>query len=252
MWLRKPNREASGLRGRVFLSAEWRNLLLLNYETPRDLLLRFVPPGTEPDSFGGKIFASLVGFQFLRTRLAGLIPIPFHAHFEEVNLRLYVRRRHTEGDRRGVVFIREIVPRLAIAKIARWFFGENYSSFPMSHSISLHGLSAKVSYRWKFRGEWCGIRGESKSAFALPTEGSLEQFITEHYWGYSAQASNRTLEYRVAHPPWSVRRCDSASLEGQAASLYGMDFAGILSRPPDSAFLAQGSAVDVWPAHTIS
>lgn len=231
---------------RVFLSAEWRNLLMLNYEAPRSLLEPFVPRGTELDSFEGRIFISLVGFQFLRTRLAGAIPIPFHTNFEEVNLRFYVRRRHREGDRRGVVFIREIVPRHAIAKIARLFYGEKYFSLPMKHAVQCDSSSAKAVYRWKYQGGWCEIRGESHSAAALPVEGSLDQFITEHYWGYSTGPGGRAVEYHVAHPSWRVCRCESASVEGGAASFYGADFARILSRAPDSMLIADGSAVSVF------
>lgn len=237
---------ASDEKQHVFLSAEWRNLLMLNYEAPRGLLEPFVPRGTELDSFEGKIFISLVGFPFLRTRLAGAIPIPFHTNFEEVNLRFYVRRRHPEGDRRGVVFIREIVPRFAIAKIARWFYGEKYVSLPMAHAVEYDSCSAKAIYRWKYRSEWCGIRGESQSVPELPVEGSLEQFLSEHYWGYSTGPGDRSLEYRVEHPSWKVRRCESASVEGAAASFYGGDLAPILSRSPDSAFIADGSRVSVF------
>ena len=231
---------------RVFLTADWRNLLMLSYEAPRVLLEPLVPSGTDLDTFEGKIFVSLVGFQFLQTRIAGAIAVPFHTNFDEVNLRFYVRRRHPEGDRRGVVFIREIVPRFAIAKIARWFYGEKYVSLPMGHTAEFDSSSAKADYRWKYRGQWCGIRGESHSEPAVPAEGSLEQFITEHYWGYSTGSKGGSIEYRVEHPSWRVRRCESASVEGEAALFYGADFACLFSRESNSAFLADGSAVSVF------
>ncbi|MGA8767010.1 MAG: DUF2071 domain-containing protein, partial [Candidatus Acidiferrales bacterium] len=112
---------------RVFLSAEWRDLVMLNYEVEPRLLRPYVPRGTELDSFGGKTLVSLVGFQFLRTKLFGVLPLPFHSNFDEVNLRFYVRRPAVDGDRRGVVFIREIVPKRAVALLARVAYGENYS-----------------------------------------------------------------------------------------------------------------------------
>src|SRR5271167_3016332 len=89
---------------RVFLSAEWRDLVMLNYEVDSQLLRSYVPRGSELDSFNGGTLVSLVGFRFLRTRIFGALPIPFHSNFDEINLRFYVRRRHPEGDRRGVVF----------------------------------------------------------------------------------------------------------------------------------------------------
>ena len=103
---------------RRFLSAVWRNLVMLNYEIEPDILRPLVPQGVELDSWKGKYFVSLVGFQFLDTRVLGM-PIPFHRNFEEVNLRYYVRRRVEKGWRRGVVFVKEVVPRWAIATRGR-------------------------------------------------------------------------------------------------------------------------------------
>src|ERR1700722_15876019 len=96
---------------KIFLSAEWRDLLMLNYEVNPGILQKYVPAGTELDSFQGKTYVSVVGFRFCRTRLLGAIPIPFHTEFEEINLRFYVRRSVGSETRRGVVFIGEIVPK---------------------------------------------------------------------------------------------------------------------------------------------
>ncbi len=117
---------------RVFLTAEWKQLLMLNYSVDPALLLPFLPAGTEIDSFDGRTYVSLVGFQFNDTRVAGFA-IPFHRSFEEVNLRFYVRR----SGKRGVVFIRELVPKFAIAATARFFYGEKYSRVPMAHRVSM-------------------------------------------------------------------------------------------------------------------
>ena len=69
----------------VFLTAEWRYLAMLNYVVNPKVLAPFVPAGTELDSWAGKNFVSVVGFRFLNTRVLR-IPLPFHRHFEEVNL----------------------------------------------------------------------------------------------------------------------------------------------------------------------
>src|SRR5260370_15712914 len=111
---------------RVFLSAEWRDLVMLNYEVEPGLLKRYVPPGTTLDSFQRRTYISLVGFRFCRTKLLGRFPVPFHTDFDEVNLRFYVRRNEGGEDRRGVVFIAEVVPTCAIAATARLIYGENY------------------------------------------------------------------------------------------------------------------------------
>ncbi|HYL68824.1 MAG TPA: DUF2071 domain-containing protein [Candidatus Limnocylindria bacterium] len=237
---------------RVFLSAKWHDLVMLNYEVDPALLAPYVPRGTELDSFGGKTFVSLVGFQFLQTKLFGVLRIPFHTNFDEVNLRFYVRRQEGGTLRRGVVFIREIVPRRAIAGVARLVYGENYSHHPMRHSIMRNGSSLRTEYQWQFDGTWCCLCAEASGGPAHPVEGSLEQFITEHYWGYTARPSRDSLEYRVTHEPWHVWTADTACFDGHAVALYGPGFGSVLSRKPDSAFIADGSAVQVFMGKRIS
>ena len=140
---------------RVFLSAEWRDLVMLNYEVDPAILKGYVPPGTVLDSFEGRTYVSLVGFQFRRTRLFGSLAVPFHADFDEVNLRFYVRRTAGTEDRRGVAFIAEIVPKWAVAKIARLAYGENYICLPMRHCVNMDGAIKTAEYEWEFNGAWC-------------------------------------------------------------------------------------------------
>jgi hypothetical protein len=211
---------------------------MINYAVDSDLLQPLVPSGTELDFFSGRAFVSLVGFRFLDTKVLG-VSLPFHRDFEEVNLRFYVRRRAGSEVRRGVVFIREIVPKRAIAAIARWIYNENYIALPMRHHIA----PDRVRYDWG--GGTCGLEVAPAGESSLAADGSEEQFITEHYWGYTAQRDGGSIEYKVAHEPWLVRRAASAHFEGDATSLYGKEFARILTRPPDSAWLAEGSPIQV-------
>jgi uncharacterized protein YqjF (DUF2071 family) len=224
-----------------FLSAEWNNLAMLNYVVDAALLGRHVPSGTELDSFEGRAYVSLIGFEFNRTRVLG-VPVPLHRSFKEVNLRLYVRR----GERRGVAFIRELVPRYAVAAIARAAFGENYRSVPMAHRIHTGEDTIEAEYEWGAARNRCAIRVEAEGVAYLPAEGSVEQFITEHYWGYSALRDGRSLEYEVQHPQWPVRKARRAEFTGDAKEFCGSEFAKILEQPPDSAFFAAGSTVTVF------
>ncbi len=228
-----------------FLTAEWKNLLMLNYVVDPTLLHRFVPAGTELDEFGGRTYVSLVGFEFNRTRVLG-VSVPFHRSFEEVNLRFYVLR----GQRRGVVFIRELVPRFAIAAVARFAFGENYSCVVMDHRIR-NGEGIQVQYSWGSGSGTCSMRIEANDAGSVPDDGTLSQFITEHYWGYTQRQGEGCLEYEVQHPRWIVREGKAASFSGNAAFYYGGEFGEVLARPPDSAFLADGSPVTVFRGRRI-
>jgi uncharacterized protein YqjF (DUF2071 family) len=230
---------------RVFLSAEWRDLVMLNYEVDRALLEDYVPPGTVLDSFEGRTYVSLVAFQFRNTKLFGSLAIPFHANFDEVNLRFYVRRNGGNEDRRGVVFIAEIVPRWAVAKLARLAYGENYVCLPMKHRINMNGAAKTAEYAWQLDGAWCRLIAETSAVPAHPADDSLEQFITEHYWGYSTRRDGDALEYHVSHVPWNVWTSTSAGFEGDARGLYGLELGKVLQRRPDSAFSADGSPVVV-------
>ena len=236
---------------RVFLSAEWRDLVMLNYDVDSGLLSRFVPPGTVLDSFKGRTYISLVGFRFCRTRLFGCFPVPFHTDFDEVNLRFYVRRQEGGDDRRGVVFIAEVVPSRAIATTARLLYGENYRCLPMRHCIETEGVNKTAEYQWQVGNQWCRLSAQTVGLPTRPQEGSLEQFITEHYWGYSTRRIHGSLEYHVSHVPWQVWATSNAAFEGEAGVLYGRDFSAILQRRPDCAFVAQGSPVIVSTGHRI-
>ena len=232
---------------RRFLTAEWRHLLMLNYPVERALLEPLVPPGTSLDTFQGRAYVSLVGFLFLNTRVLG-VPVPFHRDFEEVNLRFYVRRFANGDWRRGVVFIKEIVPKRMIAAIARAAYNEAYVALPMQHQIELQpdGSPASVDLRWQQGETAFSLRGKAANPARLPAPGSLEEFITEHYWGYVRQRDGGCVEYQVEHPRWRVWTAAEAKFEGDATPLYGGDFATALRAAPESAFIAEGSAVAVF------
>jgi len=230
---------------RPFLTAAWRDLAMLNYAVAPDMLAPLVPAGTVLDTWQGTAYVSVVGFRFLGTRLLG-VPVPLHRDFEEVNLRFYVRRPMPDGDRRGVVFVREIVPRRAIAAVARLAYNEPYVAWPMRHAVDAAGAGASVRYGWRRDGAWEGFVLRTDGAPALLVPGSEAEFITEHYWGYTRQRDGSTVEYRVTHPPWNVAPAAEASLDADVAALYGPAFADALAGPPASAFLADGSPITVY------
>ena len=232
----------------VFLAAEWRYLTMLNYEVDSSALRERIPAGTELDLWKGRAYLSMVGFLFLDTRVRGFA-IPFHRDFEEVNLRFYVRRKDPEGWRRGVAFIKEIVPRRAVAAVARLLYGENYVALPMRHRIDLEGGTLRdggsVEYGWRTGSMWHSLAARVSGAPAPAAAGSEAEFITEHYWGYAAQVGGGCVEYRVEHPAWRVWQVAGAELRCDASALYGAGFAEALGARPTSAFVAEGSRVSV-------
>ena len=227
-----------------FLTANWRYIAMLNYTVDPRLLAPLVPPGTEIDFENGETFVSIVGLLFRDTRLLGF-PVPRHRNFEEINLRFYVRRKSADTWRRGVVFIRELVPRHAIALIARACYGENYLAVPMKHEIEHRDGCLKIEFSWRRGRKWellkMSATGEQR---AIPA-GSHTEFITEHYWGYTFLRSS-CGEYRVEHPRWKIWNATSFELKADVATLYGEQFKETLNQPPRSAFIADGSPITVY------
>jgi uncharacterized protein YqjF (DUF2071 family) len=220
---------------RIFLTAQWRDLAVLNFEADPAILRPFLPARTELDLWQGKALVSLVGFRFLNTRVLGL-RIPFHTDFDEVNLRFYVQG--PQG--RGVVFIKELVRKRAVAFIARTVYGERYAATPMSHrKESSHGRTS-VSYAWRWRSVENFFEVTAEGDPEPMAEGSAEAFIFEHYWGYGPKT------YRVEHPPWRVWPATSGKKRIDGDALYGAGFGAILAGPPVSCMLAEGSEVSVF------
>jgi uncharacterized protein YqjF (DUF2071 family) len=234
---------ADVFRMKRFLTANWRYLAMLNFVVDPAIVAPLVPPGTELDFENGETFVSVVGFLFLDTRILGL-PIPLHRDFEEVNLRFYVRKKFADTWRRGVIFVRELVPRRAIALVARAFYGENYLALPMKHEIEHVDLRVKVEYSWRRGRKWESLKMSASGEPQIIPAGSHADLITEHYWGYTGVRAECS-EYRVEHPRWKIWNAEKFELRADVTALYGEQFAETLTAPPRSAFVAEGSPITV-------
>ena len=276
---------------RPFLTAEWRDLLLLNFAVPTSVIAQLAPPGTEPDTHDGQAYVSIVGFRFQNVRVMGLRPLG-HTQFPEINLRYYVRRIVGSEVRRGVVFVREIVPRRAVTLIANWLYHENYITRPMRSELRMAGATLApgdtVEYAWQSRprrsrlsapfsiplpfrskirrggegaGEgsvahapttrWNRLAARIAAPLALPPPESLEAFFVEHYWGYAAGRDGKTREYRVAHDPWRVAIADDIAWDCDLPATFNSPFDEYLAAPPTSAIFAAGSSVQVFHGRRI-
>lgn len=229
---------------KVFLSAEWRNLLMANYTIDPKILKPYTPCHTELDSFNGNYYVSLVGFLFKNTKLAG-ISFPFHHTFEEVNLRFYVRYKEGNSWKRGVVFMKEIVPRRMITFVANSIYKEKYATHKMTHGWMEVGNELSIEYRWKVGNEWNHIKAITEKQAVEISENSEEEFITEHYWGYTHVSEICTGVYEVIHPRWKIHPVKEYDIKCSTERLYGKDFVSSLSKTPQSVFLAEGSPIKV-------
>ena len=234
---------------------------MVQYQVRPEVLLRRLPPGVELDLYAGRCFVSLVGFVFDRVRILG-VPVPGHTRFDEVNLRFYVRRPMPDGAfRRGVVFVREIVPKPAITMVARTLYGEAYATAPTSHRWSTEGPEARavrhgekpleVRYDWRgprlrangYRGEAQHVAVRAGNRRQPMGAGSMDEFITEHYWGYTPRVGG-TDEYAVEHPRWEVYPVEAYSV-GCDFGQFGPEFGDLNGREPDGVLLAEGAPVRI-------
>lgn len=228
---------------RVFLKAEWRKLLMINYEVDVEAILPYLPAYTEPDLYQGKCLVSIVGFMFLNTRVKGM-KIFNHINFEEVNLRFYNTYRTPEGEvHRGTTFIKEIVSKPAITFIANTLYKEKYVTLPMGHAIREHGDELEVEYRWRYNRKVNLIRCKAEKKLNPLAQNSLEEFITEHYRGYTKLSLTETSEYAVEHPRWETYRVTGFQVDIDFEGLYGANFAALKDQKPHSVLLAEGSDI---------
>ncbi len=227
-----------------FLTAEWRKLLVINYEVDAEVLLPYLPVGTELDLFEEKCYVSLIGFMFLNTKVKG-ISAPGLRNFEEVNLRFYVKRKVNNEWRRGVVFIKELVPNKILAMVANLFYKEHYKAVPMNHQIELLPNKMKIKYMWKYAEGENSISVITKSTKQGLLDGSEAHFILEHYYGYTKVSENETYEYEVKHPVWEIYLVSDFLVDVNFEVNYGKDFSFLNNQNPCSVYVAEGSEISV-------
>lgn len=228
---------------KAFLTAEWRNLVMMNFVVPEQVLKPYLPIGVELDAFEGKCYVSFVAFHFLDTKVKG-IGFPFHRDFEEINLRFYVKRIENGEVKRAVVFISELVPKRMITWVARLLYQEKYTYSPMSSNITETDVRT-LKFEWG-KGKPFQLNLETSVDVHPIPNGSKEEFIFEHYWGYTSLPGNKTGEYKVQHPRWNIYTVNSFQYKIDFAKLYGDDFSFLNDMQPDSLFVAEGSDVSVY------
>ena len=215
---------------------------MANYAVDPSVLQAYLPYKTELDLWEGTCYLSLVGFMFVNTKVMG-IKVPFHVNFEEVNLRFYVRYLDGGEWKRGVVFIKEIVPKPALTLVANTLYKEHYETMPMRHRWEVAGDNLAVEYHWKKHGMWHSLQILAENRLQDISNGSEAEFITEHYWGYTQINARKTSEYGVEHPRWQIYKALSHTIEADFARTYGQSFAFLNHETPKSVFLAEGSEI---------
>ena len=227
-----------------FLRAEWNNLIMANYVVPKELLHPYVPYKTELDFFEGDTYLSLVGLMLLNTKINGF-SIPFHINFEEVVLRFYVKYNDRGLWKKGVVFIKEIVPKKGISFMANNLYGEKYATMKMNHFHLDKGNYLETGYEWWNNNKWNKLTVQTIKKSDPIGKGSLEEVVADYYWIYSKQSDIKTYEYEVEHPVWETLKVIDNLVDCDFGSLYGDEFSFLNSTKPKTVFMTKGSEVKV-------
>ena len=227
-----------------FLTAEWNDLAIVNYEIDPEFLKQYVPIGTQLDFWNGKCYISLIGFMFENVKVLG-IKVPFHVNFEEVNLRFYVKRFENNQWKRGTVFIKEIVPKHAVTIVANLLYKEHYQTLKMRHSRTENEISKQFEYEWLRNSKWNSIKMKTDKIPMNIELNSEAEFITEHYFGYTKFNDKKTIEYEVTHPRWQQLQVLETNVDVDFVDIYGNDFEFLQHLKPSSTFLAIGSKITI-------
>jgi uncharacterized protein len=228
----------------IFLKANWENIVMANYTIDPHILLPYLPKGVEFDLYNGKACISLVGFMFKNTKLFN-IPIPYLGTFEEINLRFYVLRKEGKKIKRGVVFINETIPYKLVAWMANKLYKEHYTTIPTRHTININQYSKQIKYEWLKDNKWNSIKLETSTSNEVMKNGSFEEFIFEHYYGYTKINEFASEEYKLHHPSWKINTITKCTIDCDFKSMYGNDFEILNNTEPIAVFIAEGSKVEV-------
>ena len=228
------------------MTARWVNVALLSYPVPDAILAPRLPPGLTLDRWLGQAFVSLVAFDFADTRVSG-ITWPGFTRFPEVNLRFYVR----EGDRRGVVFISELVPSRVVALLARLVYNEPYRVARLRSAIEVEPDRIRVVHEFVWGGRPQRIAVEGRCPAELAAQTGATHFFKEHAWGYGTDRRRGLLRYAVDHPCWRVHPDAMARVELDFEVVYGPEWSFLNGLVPEHVALAEGSPVTVYPGERL-
>ncbi len=228
-----------------FLTAVWSDLILISYAVPDEALTPYLTPGLELDRWEGSAYCSLVAFNFEQTRVLGWsIPSPRTlCDFPEFNLRFYVR----QGNRRGVVFIRELAPNPLVVNIARLLYNEPYTAVPMTSRVTQIGALRRVRHDFVVEGQPQMVALTANGAAREPNKNSFETWVKEQEVGFGRTRSGRLTRYRVWHPTWRTYPLEEYQLSVNCGLLYGERWQFLNDRTPDSVVLAEGSQIAIYP-----
>ena len=223
------------------ITLDWQHLLTATWAVHPSLLAPMVPARAILDLWNGDALLSLVGMRAVNVRVSGL-PVPLHQDFDQISMRFCVRREVAGETRRGLVFVKQIVPSASMTLVDRLLYHANYVNAPTRHDIE-PGEQGWTSYEWLVGERWNRFSAVRAGAAVAPAEQSIEEFISHRPWAYSRQADGSTLESCAEHPRWEVWPAQEMLLDCDVAPLFGVEYVPVFASQPIATFVAVGSTV---------
>jgi len=231
-----------------FLTAVWSDLILMSYAVPPEALAPYLTEELEPDMWEGSAWCSLVAFNFEQARVLGWsVPYPKSlCDFPEFNLRLYVR----QGDRQGVVFVRELAPSPLVCGLAKLLYNEPYTAVPIRSRVTEVGDLRRVRHDFVVNGkpQWIGVTARGEARFA--PKDSFEHWVKEQPAGFNRSRGGKLTSFHVWHPDWRTYEVEEYGVGVDFGQLYGDGWQFLQDRTPDSVVLAEGSHIKIYPNET--
>ncbi len=229
--------------------AEWREIVVVNFEIDPKQLLAYVPPKTELDLFDDVAFVTLMARTCKNVKPHGW-PIRLARTVEQIQLRFYVKRQFGDVVHRGICPIRDYVPQRRASLFLNWMFKHSFSQVKIKrdnsdfNSASPEALPT-AEYQWLVNDHWNKIRVKARSQIRQQSKETKESFVLDHHYGYTVR-QGKTYEYLVDYSPWAMWDAQSGSFDCNTEEVFGKPFVRALGHRPVSVFLARGGDVTIY------
>lgn len=212
------------------MEQSWSEAVILHWRLPAAVAAGFMPPGVEPDVFGGSSWVGLIGFRMSGVRLGRVLPVPYVGSFVEVNVRLYSRGADGQA---GVVFLSLDAPRLPVVLAAR-ALGIPYV-WSRCRSTGTDGSAPVCGYDVERYRRQAGTSFAVRPDRSVQADDELSLELTARF-GAHIRLAGRTFFLPVSHRPWPLHPAELVHLDDGLLGAAGLEVAG----PPESVLFSPG------------
>ena len=221
------------------MTQRWNDLLFAHWPIPANELTGLVPENLTVDTFEGSAWVGVVPFWMDQIRMRGMPRIPGASRFPELNLRTYVRERHT--NQAGVYFFSLDAASPLAVSAARVFYKLPYywarMKIAADESRTFHYSSERL-----FGPRPANFRACYRSLGKPCVKGGIESFFTEHYALFTLGRHRETARVNIHHLPWPLEMAEAEFEVNDLPQAHGI-------RLPDTRPLLQYSrelVVYIW------